>query len=57
MLALAVTAKTFGERPSALLGIADRMLALELDLAAAATLARAQSEALEGSGTSRDIWT
>ena len=57
MLALAVTAKTFGQRPSALLEIADRLLALELDLAAAATLARAQQEALEGPSTSRDIWT
>ncbi len=43
MLALAVTAKTFGQRPSAMLGIADRTVALAVDLAAAAKLASALS--------------
>lgn len=47
MLVLAVTAKTFGARPSALAAIADPLLALELDLAAAALLARAKQQAEE----------
>lgn len=38
MLALAVTAQKFGQRPSRLLGIADRGVALELDTVAALAL-------------------
>lgn len=38
MTALAVTAKTFGQRPSALLGVNDPVLALAIDLAATVKL-------------------
>ena len=39
LMALAVTAKTFGQRPSTMLAITEPTLALELDLAAAMCLA------------------
>lgn len=38
MLALAITAKTFGQRPSLLAGVADSVVALDFDIAAAAAL-------------------
>lgn len=38
MLALAVTAKMFGQRPSALAGIGDRVVALDFDICAAVAL-------------------
>jgi hypothetical protein len=38
MLAIAATAKTFGQRPSALLGISDSVVALDFDCAAALRL-------------------
>lgn len=40
LLAMAITAKTFGQRPSALAGIRDAVLALEFDLASATTIWR-----------------
>ncbi|HWE50465.1 MAG TPA: hypothetical protein VG273_11770 [Bryobacteraceae bacterium] len=47
MEALAVTARTFRVRPSELLAIEDRMLALNLDLAAMAVINRLEREARE----------
>jgi hypothetical protein len=44
MLALAATGQRFGTRPSALLAIEDPVLALAVDLAAAATLAQAEKD-------------
>lgn len=46
MTALVLTARQFKQRPSALLGIADPVLALNLDLAAAARLNDVQEDAL-----------
>lgn len=47
MEALAVTARKFHQRPSALLDIRDPLLALNFDLAAAAVLNRLDREAFE----------
>jgi len=53
---LAWTARTFGQRPSALLAIADPMLALELDLAAAQTLALDLQTAREDNGEEEHLY-
>jgi hypothetical protein len=47
MLALAATAKTFGQRPSTLMRIEDPVLSLAFDLAAAARLAEESRRASE----------
>ena len=56
MVALAVTAKTFGTRPSALLAMEDPMLALELDLAAALALERERQESASSDSRVQEIW-
>ena len=42
---MAVTARTFGQRPSALLAVKDEVLALAVDLAAAVRLVRLDQRA------------
>ena len=42
---MALTARTFGQRPSGLLGIEDKVLALAVDLAAAVRLNQPAEEA------------
>lgn len=48
LLALAHTAKTFGQRPSSLLRLTDEVIALDFDCAAALVLIQAEAKALKG---------
>ena len=48
MVAVAVTAETFRTRPSELLAITDPVVALNLDMAAAAVLGREMEKATDG---------
>ena len=48
-----MTARMFGQRPSALLGIEDSVLALNVDMAACALLGRLEAEARDAARGAR----
>lgn len=58
LLALAVTANSFGQRPSRLLGILDKNIALQIDTAAALALDKREQEQQKALAQmiAREVW-